>query len=66
SDVFQQNTLAVTNSIIERAIQSPVDQDMWVTYHILLYAGKEFPKVYSWMLRSEFFAKLKYQILQQE
>ncbi|KAG0338076.1 hypothetical protein BG000_004584 [Podila horticola] len=66
SDVFQQNTLAVTNSIIERAIQSPVDQDMWVTYHILLYAGKEFPKVYNWMLRSEFFAKLKYQILQQE
>ncbi|KAG0080546.1 hypothetical protein BGZ92_000580 [Podila epicladia] len=39
---------------------------MWVTYHILLYAGKEFPKVYNWMLRSEFFAKLKYQILQQE
>ncbi|KAG0021045.1 hypothetical protein BGZ82_011439 [Podila clonocystis] len=66
SEVFQQNTLAVTNSIIERAIQSPVGQDMWVTYHILLYAGKEFPKVYNWMLRSEFFAKLKYQILQQE
>ncbi|KAF9302902.1 hypothetical protein BGZ74_004678 [Mortierella antarctica] len=66
SEAFQQNTLAVTNSIIDRAIQSPVDQDMWVTYHILLYAGKEFPKVYNWMLRSEFFAKLKYQILQQE
>ncbi|KAF9329380.1 hypothetical protein BG006_007542, partial [Podila minutissima] len=66
SEAFQQNTLAVTNSIIDRAIHSPVDQDMWVTYHILLYAGKEFPKVYNWMLRSEFFAKLKYQILQQE
>ncbi|KAG0052407.1 hypothetical protein BGZ83_002658 [Gryganskiella cystojenkinii] len=44
----------------------PSDQDMWITYHILLYAGKEFPKVYHWMLRSEYFAKLKYQIFQFE
>ncbi|KAF9421325.1 hypothetical protein BGZ94_008863 [Podila epigama] len=66
SDAFSQNILAVTGSIIERAIQSPVEKDMWVTYHVLLHAGKEFPKVYYWMLRSEFFAKLKYQIMQQE
>lgn len=39
---------------------------MWITYHILLYAGKEFPKVYHWMLRSEYFAKLKYQIFRFE
>ncbi len=39
---------------------------MWVTYHILYYAGKEYPKVYNWMLKSEFFAKLKYQIMQKE
>ncbi|KAG0343356.1 hypothetical protein BG004_005367 [Podila humilis] len=66
SDVFQQNTLFITNSIIERAIQDPSPTDNWVTYNILLLAGKEFPKVYNWMLRSEFFAKLKYQILQTE
>ncbi|KAI8348572.1 hypothetical protein B0O80DRAFT_180673 [Mortierella sp. GBAus27b] len=39
---------------------------MWITYHILYYAGKEYPKVYKWMLKSEFFAKLKYQIMQKE
>ncbi|KAI1315351.1 hypothetical protein EDD11_000959 [Mortierella claussenii] len=47
-------------------MQCPESNDMWITYHVLLYAGKEFPKVYHWMLKSEFFAKLKYQILQQE
>lgn len=37
---------------------------MWITYNVLLYAGQELPKIYNWMLKSEFFAKLKYQILQ--
>ncbi|CAO3566243.1 unnamed protein product [Mortierella alpina] len=66
SDVYQQHMEAITRSIIDRAIQSPDNNDMWITYHVLLYAGKEFPKVYHWMLKSEYFAKLKYQILQQE
>ena len=39
---------------------------MWVTYHILYHAGIEDQKIYHWMLRSEYFAKLKYQILQME
>jgi hypothetical protein len=39
---------------------------MWISYHVLYYAGKEFPKIYEWMLKSEFFAKLKYQIMQTE
>ncbi|KAF9941042.1 hypothetical protein BGZ67_006098 [Mortierella alpina] len=66
SDIYQQHMEAITRSIIDRAIQSPENKDMWITYHVLLYAGKEFPKVYHWMLKSEYFAKLKYQILQQE
>ncbi|KAF9961485.1 hypothetical protein BGZ70_008281 [Mortierella alpina] len=66
SDVYQQHMEAITRSIIDRAVQSPDNNDMWITYHVLLYAGKEFPKVYHWMLKSEYFAKLKYQILQQE
>ncbi|KAI1317025.1 hypothetical protein EDD11_009091 [Mortierella claussenii] len=64
SDLFQNNTLSISSAIIDRAIQSQVEQDMWITYHVLFYAGIEFPKVYNWMLTSEFFAKLKYQILQ--
>ncbi|KAF9187251.1 hypothetical protein BGZ51_001448 [Haplosporangium sp. Z 767] len=66
SDVFHQNMEIITRSIIDRAIQSPEEKDMWITYHVLLYAGKEIPKVLPWMLKSEFFAKLKYQILKQE
>ncbi|KAF9284786.1 hypothetical protein BGZ68_004435 [Mortierella alpina] len=66
SDVYQQHMETITRSIIDRAIQSPDNKDMWISYHVLLYAGKEFPKVYHWMLKSEYFAKLKYQILQQE
>ncbi|KAF9109198.1 hypothetical protein BGX27_007876 [Mortierella sp. AM989] len=66
SDLFQNNTLSITTAIIDRAIQSQAVEDMWVTYHLLLYAGMEFPKVYHWMLTSEYFAKLKYQILQME
>ncbi|GJJ75326.1 hypothetical protein EMPS_07684 [Entomortierella parvispora] len=66
SDLFLNNTLSITSSIIDRAVQSPSEKDMWITYHILLYAGKEFPKIYHWMLRSEYFAKLKYQIFQFE
>lgn len=37
---------------------------MWITYQILLHAGKENQKVNHWILKSEFFAKLKYQILE--
>ncbi|KAG0254187.1 hypothetical protein BG011_005901 [Mortierella polycephala] len=56
----------ITRSIIDRAIQRPEEKDMWITYHVLLYAGKEIPKVLYWMFKSEFFAKLKYQIFKQE
>ncbi|KAI8605026.1 hypothetical protein EDD21DRAFT_364725 [Dissophora ornata] len=66
SDVYQKHMEMATRSIIDRAIQSPEDKDMWITYNILLYAGKEYPKVYHWMLKSEFVAKLKYQILRWE
>ncbi|KAG0307626.1 hypothetical protein BGZ98_010223 [Dissophora globulifera] len=66
SDVYQTHFESVTHAIIDRAIQYPDEKDMWVTYHILLLAGKEFPQAYCWMLKSEFFAKLKYQILKQE
>ncbi|KAG0213411.1 hypothetical protein BGX28_004467 [Mortierella sp. GBA30] len=66
SEIYKQHMETITRSIIDRAIQSPEEKDMWITYHVLQYAGKEFPKVYHWMLKSEFFAKLKYQILQQE
>ncbi|KAF9935499.1 hypothetical protein BGZ67_003387 [Mortierella alpina] len=80
SDLFQNNTLSIAASIIDRAIQtthtstrrmgddgeddSQDSHDMWITYNVLLYAGQELPKIYNWMLKSEFFAKLKYQILQ--
>ncbi|KAF9961634.1 hypothetical protein BGZ72_002725 [Mortierella alpina] len=64
SDLFQNNTLSIAASIIDRAIQSQDNHDMWITYNVLLYAGQELPKIYNWMLKSEFFAKLKYQILQ--
>ncbi|KAK3839679.1 MAG: hypothetical protein J3R72DRAFT_178900 [Linnemannia gamsii] len=37
---------------------------MWITYQTLLHAGKENPKVYHWIIKSEFLAKLKYQILE--
>ncbi|KAF9987510.1 hypothetical protein BGZ65_003291 [Modicella reniformis] len=66
SKVFQCNIETITRYIIERAIQSPEDNDMWITYHILLNVGKKFPKVRPWMLKSEFLAKLKYQILRGE
>ncbi|KAF9171205.1 hypothetical protein BGX20_007968 [Mortierella sp. AD010] len=56
----------VSQSIIDRAIERTVDDDMWVTYHILYYAGKEFPKVNHWIFKTEFFEKLKRQILQSE
>ncbi|KAF9281538.1 hypothetical protein BGZ68_006576 [Mortierella alpina] len=80
SDLFQNNTLSIAASVIDRAIQtthnsarrmggdgeddSQDNHDMWITYNVLLYAGQELPKIYNWMLKSEFFAKLKYQILQ--
>ncbi|KAF9964440.1 hypothetical protein BGZ70_006457 [Mortierella alpina] len=85
SDLFQNNTLSIAASIIDRAIQVRVtavcniskedemnprhrasqdNHDMWITYNVLLYAGQELPKIFNWMLKSEFFAKLKYQILQ--
>ncbi|KAF9175023.1 hypothetical protein BGX21_004200 [Mortierella sp. AD011] len=64
SDLFQNNTLSITTAIIDRAVQSQNEDDMWITYHVLLYAGMEFPKVYHWMLTSEYLAKLKYQVLQ--
>ncbi|KAG0371081.1 hypothetical protein BGZ54_000529 [Gamsiella multidivaricata] len=54
------------DAIIDRAIQSQEEKDMWITYNVLLYAGTEVAKVYNWMLKSEYFAKLKYQILQME
>ncbi|KAG0311764.1 hypothetical protein BGZ99_009928 [Dissophora globulifera] len=66
SNLFQNNTFNISNAIIDRAIQSQTEQDICIIYHILLYAGMEFPKVYQWMLKSEFVAKLKYQILQME
>ncbi|CAO3566378.1 unnamed protein product [Mortierella alpina] len=64
SDLFQNNTLSIVASIIDRAIQSQDNHDMWITYNVLLCAGQELPKIFNWMLKSEFFAKLKYQILQ--
>ncbi|KAF9354408.1 hypothetical protein BGX34_011032 [Mortierella sp. NVP85] len=66
SDLFQTNMLSISDAIIDRAIQSQSEEDMWISYHVLYYAGKEFPKIYEWMLKSEFFAKLKYQIMQTE
>jgi hypothetical protein len=39
---------------------------MWITYQILLHAGKDNQKVNHWILKSEFFAKLKYQILEMD
>ncbi|KAG0231091.1 hypothetical protein BGW42_000508 [Actinomortierella wolfii] len=59
SPLYQQNT----RSIISR---SQDNADMWITYQLLLHAGKELTKVFHWMLRSEFFAKLKYQIIDME
>ncbi|KAG0255370.1 hypothetical protein BG011_005180, partial [Mortierella polycephala] len=66
SDLFGNNTLSIAASIIDRAIQVQEEKDMWITYHLLLLAGQEFPKIFQWMLKSEFFAKLKYQTLQME
>ncbi|KAF8926865.1 hypothetical protein BGZ58_010854, partial [Dissophora ornata] len=66
SDLFQNNTFSISDAIIDRAIQNQTAEDMWITYHALYYAGKEAPEVYHWMMKSEFFAKLKYQILQAE
>ena len=39
---------------------------MWITYQILIYAGKENQQVYHWILKSEYLAKLKYQILEMD
>lgn len=39
---------------------------MWITYQILLHAGKENQQVNHWILKSEFLAKLKYQILEMD
>ncbi|KAG0215269.1 hypothetical protein BGX28_000488 [Mortierella sp. GBA30] len=66
SDLFQNNTLSIAASIIERAIQTQEKDDLWITYNVLFHAGQEYPKVYNWMLKSEFFAKLKYQTMQME
>ncbi|KAH7052889.1 hypothetical protein BKA57DRAFT_491088 [Linnemannia elongata] len=66
SDVFHRNTEVVTRSIIDRAIESSDDEDMWITYNVLLHAGKESPKIFRWMFRNEFFSKLKDQIQHQE
>ncbi|KAF9585962.1 hypothetical protein BGW38_010777 [Lunasporangiospora selenospora] len=66
SALFQNNALGISSLVIDRAIQSQDEKDLWITYHILFYAGQENTKVYHWMLKSEFIAKLKYQILQLE
>ncbi|KAF9114289.1 hypothetical protein BGX27_011267 [Mortierella sp. AM989] len=66
SKVFQQNMDIVALSIIDRAIKRTSNDDMWVTYHMLYYAGKEYPKINHWMFKTEFFAKLRHQILQTE
>ncbi|KAG0364703.1 hypothetical protein BGX24_004486 [Mortierella sp. AD032] len=64
SDLFQNNSLAVISAVLDRAIESQEERDMWITYQTLLHAGKENPKVYYWIIKSEFLAKLKYQILE--
>ncbi|KAF9125998.1 hypothetical protein BGW39_006990 [Mortierella sp. 14UC] len=66
SEVFQRNTEAVTRAIIDRATESSDDKDMWITYHVLLHAGKESPRIFRWMFNNEFFSKLKDQIQAQE
>ncbi|KAF9909437.1 hypothetical protein EC991_008576 [Linnemannia zychae] len=66
SEVFQHHTEAVIRAIINRAIESSDEEDMWIIYHVLLYAGKESPRIFRWMFRSEFFRKLKGQIQRQE
>ncbi|KAF9927547.1 hypothetical protein FBU30_003093 [Linnemannia zychae] len=50
SNVFQCNT------------ESSDEDEMWITYHVLLYASKELPKIYRWMSKVEFLRKLKDQI----
>ncbi|KAF9927881.1 hypothetical protein FBU30_002803 [Linnemannia zychae] len=64
SDLFLNNSLATVTAILDRAIESQEERDMWITYQIMLLAGKENQKVLHWILKSEFFAKLKYQILE--
>ncbi|KAF9135779.1 hypothetical protein BGW39_000076 [Mortierella sp. 14UC] len=64
SDLFQDNTLAIVTAILDRAIESQEERDMWITYQTLLHAGKENQNVYHWILKSEYLAKLKYQILE--
>ncbi|KAF8946466.1 hypothetical protein BGZ47_000469 [Haplosporangium gracile] len=66
SEMFQNNTLAIVSAILDRAIEGQEERDMWITYQILLHAGKENQKVNHWILKSEFFAKLKYQILEMD
>ncbi|KAF9097715.1 hypothetical protein BGX23_008140 [Mortierella sp. AD031] len=66
SDLFQNNTLATVSAIVDRAIESQEDKDMWITYQILLQAGKENQKVFHWVMKSEYLAKLKYQILEMD
>ncbi|KAG0251837.1 hypothetical protein DFQ27_008497 [Actinomortierella ambigua] len=66
SPLYQQNTRSILWRVTDRAIQSQDHADMWITYQLLLHAGKESTKAFHWMLRSEFFAKLKYQIIDME
>ncbi|KAF9977580.1 hypothetical protein BGZ73_005563 [Actinomortierella ambigua] len=66
SPLYQQNTGAILWRVTDRAIQSQDHADMWITYQLLLHAGKESTKAFHWILRSEFFAKLKYQIIDME
>ncbi|KAG0269892.1 hypothetical protein BGZ95_001867 [Linnemannia exigua] len=47
-------------------MKSSDDRDMWITYHVLLHAGKESPKIFHWMFKNEFFSKLKDQIQHKE
>ncbi|KAH7044207.1 hypothetical protein BKA57DRAFT_507576 [Linnemannia elongata] len=54
SEMFQNNTLSIVSAILDRAIE------------ILLHAGKENQQVNHWILKSEFLAKLKYQILEMD
>ncbi|KAK5799325.1 hypothetical protein F5H01DRAFT_357186 [Linnemannia elongata] len=66
SEMFQNNTLSIVSAILDRAIESQEERDMWITYQILLHAGKENQQVNHWILKSEFLAKLKYQILEMD
>ncbi|KAG0282877.1 hypothetical protein BGZ96_012747 [Linnemannia gamsii] len=66
ADVFHRNIEAVARSIIDRAIESSDDDDMWITYRVLWHAGRESPRIYRWMFGNKFFSKLKHQIQHRE